>query len=237
MKKISPEELLENNVHLGHKAAKVHPRSRQFIHKIENGTSIIDLFQTAAKLDGARQLLSDLAKQDKKLLIIATKKQARPIIEQLGEKYQIARVTTKWVAGLLTNFAEISKNIKVMKKMREERDEGKWDEHIKHEKNALQKKLARIESLYKGIENLEKIPDIIFIIDIKNENTALKEAIRMSIPVIALVDTNCNPDLVKYPIPGNDDATTSIDFIAKAVIKEYGDVKVKSQSSNVKSKS
>lgn len=225
MKKVSPEALLENNVHLGHKSAKVHPRSRQFIYKIENGTSIIDLFQTATKLDAARELLGDLATQGKKLLIVATKKQARPIIEELAEKYQIARVTSKWVAGLLTNFSEISKNVKVMKKMREERDGGGWDEYIKHEKNAMDKKLAKIESLYKGIENLEKLPDIIIIIDIKNENTALKEAKRMSIPVIALVDTNCNPDLVTYPIPGNDDAATSIDFIAKSLIEEYGTAK------------
>jgi small subunit ribosomal protein S2 len=181
--------------------------------------------------DIQKEYVLNLGKEGKTLLVIATKKQARDIVSQIAKENEVLYVTNKWVAGLLTNFSEISKNIKKMRTLRKERDEGAWSKFVKHERIKLEKQLNKIASIYEGIEKLEKMPDALFIIDIKQDSNSVIEATRQNIPTIAVVDTNCNPHLVDFPIPANDDAVSSITFLAQEIIGAYveGRSKVKKE--------
>lgn len=221
MKKTTPEDLIAYGVHLGHKSFKVHPRSRQYIYQIESGTSIIDLFQTAQLLEKAKQVAFELGQNGKVLLVVASKKQTRDIIAELCKKNNIPYLTNKWVGGFLTNFSAISQNIKKMATLAADRDNGDWNQFVKHERVALEKKLNRISGIYEGVASMEKTPDALFVVDIKKENNAILEARMEHIPTIAMVDTNTNPDLVDYPIPANDDAISSVTFIADEIIGAY----------------
>lgn len=221
MQKSDPSELLKYGLHLGHKSQKLHPKSKVHVYKIEHGTAIIDLFQTATMLDKALAFINELGRENKILLVVATKKQARQIVTEVCQKYGILYITSKWVAGFMTNFSEISKNIKKMREMKKQQAAGEWNEIIKHERVQMEKELHKIEILYGGIEALEKLPDALFILDIKSESNAVIEATKMGIPSVAVVDTNCNPELVDYPIPANDDATSSITYLAETIAKAY----------------
>jgi len=226
MKKINPEELLANGVHFGHKVARVHPKSRKYIHKIERGASIIDLYKTAELFDKALIKCAELAKENKTLLVVATKKQAKQFIMELSKTHNLPYLTTKWVGGFLTNFEEISKNIKKLVQFKKDKADGSLNELPKHEIVQLEKKMARIEKVYGGVLDLTALPGAIFIIDTKREYGAVDEGRMLGIPTIAIVDTNCDPDLVDYPIPANDDALTSISYIATKIIEEYSNNKV-----------
>ncbi len=228
MKKTNPEELLAAGVHFGHKKWRIHPKSQKYIYKIDRGASIIDLFKTAEELDKAKQFVFDLAQEKKTLLVVGTKKQAKAIVLELCEKNNIYYIASKWIGGFLTNFDEILKNVKKMRDLKKEKAEGEWNKLPKHEMVKLDKELVKLERVYRGVENLEKLPDALFIIDIKKEHTAVIEARRRDIPTIAIVDTNCDPRLVDYPIPGNDDALTSISFLTKEIVVSYTEGREKS---------
>jgi small subunit ribosomal protein S2 len=221
MKKTTPEELINYGIHFGHKSQKVHPRSKKYIYKIDNGVSIIDLYKTAEELQKAKEFLFNLGKEGKNLLVIATKKQARPIVKQICIDNNINYLTNKWVAGFATNFEEIHKNVKRIGDMKKEKEEGKWNVFPKHEITKLDKKLVKLLKIYEGVENMTKLPDAFFIIDLKKENNAALEANMKKIPVVAVADTNVNPEIVTYPVPGNDDALTSIKFLAEDILGAY----------------
>src|SRR3989344_5985449 len=193
MNKISPEELLKAGVHLGHRKQKINPASKKFIYKIESGVSIIDLFQTAPQLDKALEFIRSLGKEGKIITFVATKKGARDIVEDM------AKLNT------LTG----------------EKERGEWNKYVKHERVTLEKNMRRITSIYEGFLTLDKIPDALFIIDIKKEKNAVTEAKRCEIRTVALVDTNSDPGLVDYPIIGNDDALTSVQFIVENIVGAY----------------
>jgi len=221
IKKSNPEELFAHGLHLGHQVAKVNPRAKKYIYKIEKGVSIIDLFKTAECLDKAKEFIFNLGKEKKSLLVLANKNQIRNLIKELCQNNSILYITNKWVGGFLTNFEEVSKNIKKLKQMKKEKEEAAWDTFPKHEKTKLEKKLRQISSIYQGVEKLEKLPDALFIIDVKRENNAVLEARKKNVPIVAVADTNSNPDLVAYPIPANDDSLTSIKYIMEQIIEAY----------------
>ena|SRR3989344_7618077 len=221
MKKTDPASLLAYGLHLGHKKTKVHPKSRQYIYKLENGTSIIDLFKTAELLDAAKEHMTALAKDGKLVLFVGTKKVAREALTELCSKYNLFNMTNKWVGGFLTNFQEVSKNIKAMNEMRQQQTEGAWNALPKHERIALEKKLNKIASVYTGVAQMQALPDALFIVDVKKERNALSEAMQLGIPTIAVTDTNVDPDDVTYPIPANDDAVTSVKFIVDEIVGSY----------------
>lgn len=223
LKKSNPEELFNKGLHLGHRAAKVNPRAKKFIYKIENGVSIIDLFKTAECLDKARQFVFNLGKEKKSLLILATKNQAKNLVKELSQNNSILFMVNKWVGGFFTNFEEVSRNIKKIQQMKKEKNEKAWDAFPKHERMQLEKKLRQILATYEGVQTVEKLPDAFFIIDIKRENNAVSEARQKNIPTIAIVDTNCDPDLVTYPIPANDDAISSIKYITEQIFEAYNE--------------
>ncbi|GIW64945.1 MAG: 30S ribosomal protein S2 [Patescibacteria group bacterium] len=215
------EELFAAGVHLGHKKNKVHPKSKKYIYTFNQGVSIINLEKTAFLLEEAKKFVNNLKKEKKSILFVGTKKVASNILNNLCKKNNIPYISTKWPAGLITNFETIAKNIKKLKKLKEEKEKGEWKKFVKHEQLKFEKKLNKLEKFYGGIESLTKTPDAIFIIDIKKEKNALKEAVERKIPVIAIVDTNVNPEKVNYPIPGNDDSPSSIEYLVKEVVETY----------------
>lgn len=215
------KELFEAQVHLGHKKNKIHPKSKKYIHSINQGVSIINLEKTIELLDKAKEFLRDLNQKNKKVLFVGTKKSTSSIISKFCNDHNIPFISYKWPAGLITNFETIKKNIKKLRQLRKEKEEGLWEKFLKHEKLKLEKQLRKLEKFYGGIADLENMPDALFIVDIRKEKNALKEAIDRKIPVLAITDTNVNPDQVDFPIPGNDDLSSSVESILKEIFEVY----------------
>lgn len=215
------QELFTAQAHLGHKTNRIHPKSKKYIYKVENAVSIIDLSKTAELLEKAVSFASELAKENKIMLVVGTKKIAQPVATELCKKHSVPYILTKWPAGLLTNFESIKSNIQKMKKLREARDSGEWESLVKFEQSQLSRELGKLERVYGGISELTKLPDALFIIDLKKEKNAFVEAATYDIPVIAIADTNADPTTVKYPIPANDDSATSIQYIMEQVLDAY----------------
>ena len=214
-------ELFALGAHLGHKKSRVHPRSRRHIYKMVNGTSIIDLTQTVSQLDKAKKFLSEAAAEGKVAVFVATKRTAAQITGTACVEAGIPFITSKWTSGLLTNFDSLMKNVTRMNEMRAAQAAGDWGTFIKHEQTALSKQLAKLTRVYGGIATLTKRPDILVVIDIKKEKNTIKEAAAYDIPVVALTDTNSNPDLVQYPIATNDDSPQVIEFFVKELVNAY----------------
>lgn len=215
------EKLFEVGAHLGHKKNRLHPKARKYVYKMVNGVAVIDLTQTVVQLHIAQQYLKQAAKEGKKLLVVGTKRVASQFIQEMCKENDIPHITTKWMPGLLTNFETLSKNTKKMVDYEAGKNDGSWDQFVKHERTKMQKDLNRLKRLYGGIENLKKRPDILFIIDIKREKNALKEAKQNGIPVIAITDTNTNPDTVDFPVVANDDSPTSSHYVVNAILSSY----------------
>ncbi len=215
------EELFETKAHLGHKTNRVHPKAKKYIYTVENAVSIIDLTKTVSLLENAKEFLTKLSKENKKLLVVVTKKIAAAKIQTLSLENRIPYVTNKWPGGLLTNFETINKNVKKLIQMKKDKDEGNWQKFVKHDRVKLEKEVSKLEKNYGGLLKLEKLPDALFIVDLKKEKNALSEALRMKIPVVAIVDTNVDPDLIDYPIPANDDSLSSIEYITNKLIEAY----------------
>jgi len=230
------KELFDAKVHLGHKKNRIHPKAKKYIYTMDNGVSIIDLTKTAELLDKAEKYITSLFKEGKKLLVVATKRIASSSIEKFCKENNISYVTSKWPAGLLTNFETVRKNVRKMEEMKKAKEEKQWDKLVKHEQSALGKELIKLEKFYGGLSDLKKMPDALFIIDIKKEKNALAEARNFNLSIIAIVDTNVDPGLVNFPIPGNDDSFSSVDYLFKKTMEGYIQDKSKIQSSNVKSK-
>jgi small subunit ribosomal protein S2 len=235
MKNTDPAELLTYGLHLGHKKNKIHPKAQRYIHSIEKGVSIIDLFQTADYLDKAKAYAEELGKNNQTLIVVASKRGAREVVTELCKEHNVPYMTNKWVGGFLTNFDQVLKNIQRMNKMREDEVSGEWEKMPKHERVAEHKKLHRIETIYTGVATATALPDALFVVDIRKEHNAVNEAGQRNIKTIAIVDTNVNPEDITYPIPANDDAVLSIKFISEAIIKTYAEARAKAQATAVKS--
>jgi len=214
-------QLFKLNAHLGHKSNRVHPKASRYIYRMENGVSIIDLVKTVKLVDEAKKFVSSLAKDSRVVLFVATKKNLNPIIHKICQENNLPNITVKWPAGFLTNFDTLLKNIKKLRTMREEKEKGEWNKFVKHEQVKLQKELSKLEKFYAGIAAIDKVPDAIFIIDVKKEKTALQEAKKTRIPIIAIVDTNINPEKIDYPIPINDDSVEAVEYIIREITSVY----------------
>lgn len=219
------KSLFELGAHLGHKKNRLHPKSRKYVYTLLNGVSIIDLVQTVTQLEKAKQVLSQAAKEEKFLLVVQTKKVASQFTAELCAKHNIYYITHKWLPGLLTNFDSIIKNVKKLQKMQEEKAAGDWDKFVKHERTSLTKKLSSLEKIYRGILGLTKLPDILLVSDIKREKNSINEAKKSRIRVVAIVDTNCNPDEVDYPVVANDDRPEVVQKILGELIEAYANNK------------
>jgi small subunit ribosomal protein S2 len=193
----------------------------QFIFTARNGIHIIDLQKTMQKLKNAYQSMKELSEKGGMILFVGTKKQAQAAIVEYAEKCNQYFISERWLGGLLTNFHTVSKSIARLKELEMMRETGYWDAETKKERLELEKELEKKNKILCGIKNMTKLPDAMFIIDPKREQIAVQEAKRLNIPIFAVVDTNCNPDEIDYPIPGNDDAIRAIalflDVMSRAV--------------------
>lgn len=215
------ERLFNAGVHLGHKKNRLHPKARKYVYKMVNGTAIIDLTVTLAQIEAAQTFMEQQAKADKTLLVVATKKTVSQFVGDLCKESGIPSITVKWMPGLLTNFETLMKNVKKMNELEEAKAKGECDKFVKHERTKFSKELYRLKRLYSGLSKLEKRPDLMFIVDVKKEKNALKEARRNNIPVVALLDTNANPDTVSYPVVGNDDSASAAQIVIKDIMEAY----------------
>lgn len=219
------QELLEAGVHFGHKVSRGHPRMKPYIYGARDGVHIIDLTKSEALLKEACEFVYNLAKEGKTLLFVGTKKQAKPIIEELAKKLAAPYLCERWIGGFLTNFEEIGKNIKKLKELKEQREKGELSRYTKKEQLLIDRKIAKLEKDFAGVMYLTALPDAIFVVDAVSENIAIREANRMKIKVVAIADSNSNPQQIEYPIPGNDDAIKSIKILVSAIASAYGEGK------------
>jgi len=215
------EKLFKAGVHLGHKRNRLHPKARKYVYKMINGTAVIDLTQTLKQLNKAKEILQQASKDNKKILVVATKKIVNQYVAELCTAKKIPFITQKWPSGLLTNFEMIMKNVKKMKSLEEGKVNGSWDKFVKHERTKLTKELYKLNKFYFGLSLLDKKPDYILILDLKKEKNALTEAKKHNIPVIAAIDTNANPETVNFPVMINDDSGTSVQLIMKELLDAY----------------
>jgi len=207
------KQLLEAGVHFGHKTARWNPKMKKFIFGERSGIYIIDLEKTEECLNKARDFLFDTATKGEAILFVGTKKQAQEVVKQEALRCGMYYVTERWPGGLLTNFATIKKSIARLKEIERIKEDGTISRFTKKEQSKLEKELTKLKKNFSGISQMENMPKAVIIIDTQKEETAVKEALRLAIPIVGLLDTNSNPDLVNYPIPGNDDATKSIKLV------------------------
>lgn len=209
-------DMLKAGVHFGHQSNKWHPKMAPFIFTQRNNIHIFDLEQTQAKLAEALEYLKNAASQNRTILFIGTKEQAKPIIKKYAEEAGIPFITERWLGGLLTNFDEIHQTLfKKYKKLKSLKETNEITKYTKKEQVHLMKELEKLDKYLGSIEKMDKRPDIVFIVDLKIEKTAFEEAQKTGIKIVAFCDSNTNPEKVDYPIPANDDATNSIEMLVK----------------------
>jgi small subunit ribosomal protein S2 len=217
MPKTSFEELLNAGVHFGHLKRKWNPNMAPYIFMEKNGIHIIDLHKTMVKLDEAAIAMKQIAKSGRKILFVATKKQAKDIVAEKIKNVNMPYVTERWPGGMLTNFPTIRKAVKKMTTIDKMATDGTYDNLSKRERLQVARQRAKLEKNLGSIVDLTRLPAAMFVVDVSKEYIAVREATRLNIPVFAIVDTNSNPNLVDFPIPANDDASKSIDLIISYV--------------------
>jgi small subunit ribosomal protein S2 len=217
MPEVGIKELLEAGVHFGHQTRRWNPKMRRFIFGERDGIYIIDLLQTEELLQEARQFASELARRGGTVLFVGTKKQARDAIKDIADSADMPYVNHRWLGGLLTNFQTISLRIKRLHDLERYETEGQLQLLPTRERMAAQADLAKLRANLGGVKNMQRTPDAVFVIDLKTEAIAVREAQRLRIPIIGLVDTNCDPEGIDYVIPGNDDAIRSCAAITSAI--------------------
>ncbi|NNF83539.1 MAG: 30S ribosomal protein S2 [Deltaproteobacteria bacterium] len=207
---ITMKQLLEAGVHFGHQTKRWNPKMKKYIFTARNGIYIIDLQQTVKMFRTAYDFVRDMAADGKTVLFVGTKKQAQEAVEEEARRANTPYVNVRWLGGMLTNFQTIRKSLDRLQKLADMTTDGTVEKLPKKEVLKLAKEQAKLEKVLGGIKDLRRIPDAIFVVDPSREEIAVQEARRLSIPIIAIVDTNCNPDLIDFVIPGNDDAIRAI---------------------------
>ena len=211
------KQLLEAGVHFGHQTKRWNPKMKKYIFGERSGIYVIDLEKTAQALNKARDYLLQIASKGQTVLFIGTKKQAQNVIEQEAIRSKMFYVSKRWLGGVLTNYETIKKSIKHLKDIDKMQEDGILDGLSKKEASQINKEREKLEKNLSGIKEMPGLPGAVFVVDSKKEETAVKEARKLSIPVVALIDTNCNPDLVDFPVPGNDDAIKSIQLVTSLI--------------------
>jgi len=214
---VSMRDLLEAGVHFGHQTRRWNPKMKRFIFSERGGIYIIDLQQTQERLDEAHSFARNIAERDGIVLFVGTKKQAQDAVEEQAKRVGMPYVNHRWLGGLLTNWRTISDRIQRLHELRQQREEGQLELLPPKERIDTMAELEKLESNLGGVADLKRQPDAVFIVDLKKEQLAVREARRLGLPVIALVDTNCDPEEADYVIPGNDDAMRACALIVKAI--------------------
>lgn len=230
--------MLKAGMHFGHSTSRWHPKMREFIFGSRQGVHIIDLEKTQTQLESALAAAKGIAERGGNILFVGTKPQAKKFVQASAEACEMPYVINRWLGGTLTNFGQIKKTLKRMKTLKDQRDKGELKKYTKKEQLMITREIADMEHKLGGMQQVTRVPDAIFIIDVRTEKTALKEAIARGIPVIALCDTNVNPRGVTHVIPGNDDATKTIDLVCQLMsdaVKE-GKAKATTAAANARAK-
>ncbi|RVU54185.1 30S ribosomal protein S2 [Anaerosphaera multitolerans] len=217
MSVISMKSLLEAGVHFGHQTRRWNPKMSKFIFTERNGIYIIDLQKTVKKVDEAYEFVREIASEGGQILFVGTKKQAQDAIKKEAQKCEMPFINQRWLGGLLTNYKTIKKRIERLNQLNEMEVDGTFDLLPKKEVIQLKHERERLEKFLGGIKNMGGMPDAIFIVDPRKERIAVKEAHILGIPIVGIVDTNCDPDEIDYPIPGNDDAIRAVKLITETI--------------------
>ncbi len=213
------QELLDAGAHFGHLARKWNPKMAPYVFIERNGIHIIDLHKTVVKLEEAAAAMKELARTGRRILFVATKKQAKEIVAQRAQSVNMPSITERWAGGMLTNFPTIRKAVKKMNTIDKMKADGTFDKLAKRERLQVDRQRAKLEKNLGSIKDMSRLPSALFVIDLQKEANAIKEANRLNIPVFAMVDTNCDPTPIDYVIPANDDAVGSIDIITEVLCK------------------
>ncbi len=213
MSRTNFEQLLDAGAHFGHLARKWNPKMAPYIFVERNGIHIIDLHKTVVKIDEAAEVLKEMARSGRKVLFVATKKQAKDVVAEKAASVNMPSVTERWPGGMLTNFPTIRKAVKKMNTIDKMKEDGTFEKLAKRERLQVERQRAKLEKNLGSIRDMSRLPSALFVVDIQKEANAVKEAVRLNIPVIAMVDTCCDPTPIDYMIPANDDSTKSIELI------------------------
>lgn len=216
MAKVQIEDLLLAGSHFGHLTRRWNPKMRKYIFMERNGIHIIDLKKSLGLLEEACNSVSRLATEGKKVLFVGTKKQAKAIIKEQAERCDSFYVSERWLGGMLTNFNTVRKSIKKLTSLQKMETDGTLEKFVKKERLIMMREKEKLEKVLNGIATMTKLPGALFLVDIKKEHIAIDEARKLNIPIYAIVDTNCDPEIIDYPVPANDDAVKSIEIITKA---------------------
>lgn len=219
MSRTNFQELLHARVHFGHLARKWNPKMAPYIFDQKNGIHVIDLRKTVVKIDEAAEEMKQLAKSGRKILFVATKKQAKDIVKEKATAVNMPSITERWAGGMLTNFPTIRKAVKKMSTIDKMKEDGTFDKLAKRERLQVDRQRAKLEKNLGSIRDMSRLPSALFIVDVQKEANAVKEANRLNIPVFAMVDTCCDPTPIDYVIPANDDAVNSIECIVDILCK------------------
>jgi small subunit ribosomal protein S2 len=217
MQQVQLNQLLEAGVHFGHQTRRWNPKMRKFIFTEKNGIHIIDLRKTLDRLQAAQNAVRGVVLRGERILFVCTKKQLRPIIEQEAKRAGSFFVTERWLGGMLTNFQTIRKQIRRLRELERGQEENAFEFYTKKERLLLERERIKLEKYLSGVKEMGRLPGAVFVVDARREIIAVKEASRLGIPVIAIADTNADPDLINFPIPGNDDAIRSVQLISGAI--------------------
>ena len=219
MSRTNFQELLDAGSHFGHLARKWNPKMAPYIFVERNGIHIIDLHKTVVKIDEAAEVLKEMARSGRKVLFVATKKQAKDVVAEKAASVNMPSVTERWPGGMLTNFPTIRKAVKKMNTIDKMKEDGTFEKLAKRERLQVERQRAKLEKNLGSIRDMSRLPSALFVVDVQKEANAVKEAVRLNIPVIAMVDTCCDPTPIDYVIPANDDSTKSIALIMDVMCK------------------
>lgn len=217
MKKIDITQLIEAGAHFGHLTRRWNPKMKPYIFMEKNGIHIMDLKKTQSHLSDAAEKLTQIVSEGKRVLLVGTKKQAKGIIEAESRRSDSNWVSERWLGGMLTNFSTVRKSIKRLNNIEKQENDGTFDQITKKERISRLREKDKLKKVLEGVETMTKLPGALLIVDIKKEAIAVNEARRLSIPIFAIVDTNCDPDNIDYIIPANDDAVKTIELVIKTM--------------------
>jgi len=221
------QELLEAGAHFGHQVRRWNPKMSPFIYSVRDGVHVFDLTITAKKLDEACVFIEKVASEGKTVVFIGTKRQAKEIVREEATKVGANFITERWLGGAITNWDEIYGRIKKLNEMKAKREVGDYKKYTKKERVLIDRDISRLDRFLGGIANLTKLPDVLFVVDVNKEKVAVTEAGLRNIPVVALIDSNSNPEGVAYPVPANDDAVRSIKYIVHRIAEAFSNGRAK----------
>lgn len=230
---VSLEELMDAGAHFGHQTKRWNPKMEEYLYGQEGGVHIFDLIKTKALIEEALEFLAKSAKEGKKILILGTKKQIKDKVAEVAEKVGTPYVNERWLGGTISNFGQMKRSIDKMEEMKESLANGTYNKYTKKERLLIDREITRLEKFFGGIKTLTGVPDVLFVIDTKREAAAVYEANGRKIPVVGVVDSNADPDLIDYPIPMNDDASKAMEYILNLVGQAIGGEKEKVEKEKV----